>query len=346
MLKKKTAQNFFGVQSIKAGIQAAAWFFLTVANKLTNINNFVTMAEKPNPKKIRFEAEKKILDEVADEVACSICKIFPRDFPLYASPEGNIVCFTCKNASPEKNYQQNDLTRAMEKMLSNLPKACKFRNNGCKIAANLNSIEYHEEDCEFRKILCFYRRCTDIYPFRSLSDHMKSKHNVDNVDLINYSIQVEQNGSKFTMIFKPFPRFNALEFQQVGWGCKYIGVVREKQFMLNFQTDPGFETSRLSWGRYIFFWVQMIGSKFESKNFKYSLQVEDPEYEGTHIYKGYVKSLDDKKTDVYRSSTAGLIISLEVLEKFPGNELTMEIEIEDQKRKEDSNIDEEFKNEK
>ena len=32
--------------------------------------------------------------------------------------------------------------------------------------------------------------------------------------------------------------------------------------MLNFQTDPGFETSRLSWGRYIFFWVQMIGSKF------------------------------------------------------------------------------------
>ena len=112
------------------------------------------MAEKPNPKKIRFEAEKKILDEVADEVACSICKIFPRDFPLYASPEGNIVCFTCKNASPEKNYQQNDLTRAMEKMLSNLPKACKFRNKGCKIAANLNSIEYHEEDCEFRDILC------------------------------------------------------------------------------------------------------------------------------------------------------------------------------------------------
>ena len=49
---------------------------------------------------------------------------------------------------------------------------------------------------------------------------------------------------------------------------------------------------------------------------------------------------------IHKSSTAGLIISLEVLEKFPGNELTMEIEIEDQKRKEDSNIDEEFKNEK
>ena len=179
------------------------------------------MAGQPNPKKIKFETQKEILDEVADDVACSICKIVPREIPLYVSPGGSIVCSTCKNDNPEANFQQTDLTRAMDKVLSNLPRACKFRKNGCKKAAILNSIEYHEEDCEFRKILCFYPRCKDIYPFRSLSDHMKSKHNVDNVDLINYSIQVEQNGSKFTMIFKPFPRCTALKFQPsklVGWG--------------------------------------------------------------------------------------------------------------------------------
>ena len=107
------------------------------------------MAEQPNPKKIRFEAEKKILDEVADEVACSICKIVPREIPLYVSPGGSIVCSTCKNAKPDANFQQTDLTRAMDKVLSNLPRTCKFRKNGCKIAANLNSIEYHEEDCEY-----------------------------------------------------------------------------------------------------------------------------------------------------------------------------------------------------
>ena len=33
------------------------------------------MAGQPNPKKRKFEAQKEILDEVADEVACSICKI-------------------------------------------------------------------------------------------------------------------------------------------------------------------------------------------------------------------------------------------------------------------------------
>ena len=95
--------------------------------------------------------------------------------------------------------------------------------------------------------------------------------------------------------------------------------------------------------RHVFFWIQILGSKFEAKNFKYSLQVEDTEFEGTLNYKGYVKSLDDKKTDVYLASTAGLIISLEVVKKFPGDVFTMEIEIEDQKPKED---DEEAKDKK
>ena len=136
------------------------------------------MAGQPNPKKIRFETEKKILDEVADEVACSVCKIVPREIPLYVSPGGNIVCSTCKNANPEANFQQNDLTRAMDKVLSNLPRTCKFRKNGCKIAANLNSIEYHEEDCEFRDILCPETFCKETYSFKHFEDHMKTEHKI------------------------------------------------------------------------------------------------------------------------------------------------------------------------
>ena len=81
------------------------------------------MAGQPNPKKVKFEIEKKILDEVAEEVSCSICKIVPREIPLYVSPGGNIVCSNCKNDNPEANFQQNALTRALDKVLKNLPKA-------------------------------------------------------------------------------------------------------------------------------------------------------------------------------------------------------------------------------
>ena len=58
------------------------------------------------------------------------------------------------------------------------------------------------------------------------------------------------------------------------------------------------------------------------------------EVEGTFIYKGYVKSLDDKKTDVYESMSTGLMISSEVLKNYSGDVFTLEIEIEDLKPKE------------
>ena len=303
------------------------------------------MAGQPNPKKIKFETQKEILDEVADDVACSICKIVPREIPLYVSPGGSIVCSTCKNANPEANFQQTDLTRAMDKVLSNLPRACKFRKNGCKRAANLNSIEYHEEDCEYRDILCSYGHCKETYSFNNFLDHMKNKHNFG---FKNPSKDVNQNGSKFTLKSNFISEW-VKEYEQGGKltgifaGNSYIGMVSGKKFFLNMLLDSLKPSKSLKTPRHVFFWIQILGSKFEAKNFKYSLQVEDPEFEGTSNYKGYVKSLDDKKTDVYLSSTNGLIISLEVIKKFPGDAFTMEIEIEDQKPKKD---DEEAKDEK
>merc|ERR1712062_491482 len=121
--------------------------------------------------------------------------------------------------------------------------------------------------------------------------------------------------------------------------------INGKKFLLHWNIEPAFVGQKLL-KTYVFLWVQIIGSKFETKNFKYSLQVEDPRFEGTHFYKGYVKSLDDKKTDVYESYTAGLMISFQGLKKFTDDVFTMEIEIEDQKPKEDSNADEEVKDEK
>ena len=299
------------------------------------------MAGQPNPKKIKFETQKEMLDEVADDVACSICKIVPREIPLYVSPGGSIVCSTCKKANPEANFQQTDATRALDKVLSNLPRACKFRKNGCKIAANLNSIEYHEEDCEYRDILCPYLICKETCPFKDFFNHMKSKHNLDLTG--SPSLDIEQNGSKFTWKSQRVLGKIVEEKSHGAIGCSYIGMVGGKKFMLHYLLDSSKTPQFIKTPRHVFFWIQIMGSKFETKNFKYSLQVGDPEFEGTLIYKGYVKSLDDKKTDVYLSSTAGLMISVEVIKKFPGDAFTMEIEIEDQKPKED---DEEAKDKK
>ena len=197
------------------------------------------MAGQPNPKKIKFETEKKILDEVADEVACSICKIVPREIPLYMSPGGNIVCSKCKHANPRANFKQNELTRAMDKVLQSLPKTCKFRKDGCKIAANLNSIEYHEEDCEFRDILCPLLFCMDAFPFTDILFHSKTVHDLD-LSMPALDEIVKQNRSKFTLKsqrilskLKEFEENPTDDFM----GHRYIGLVSGKRFLLHYKID-------------------------------------------------------------------------------------------------------------
>ena len=83
------------------------------------------------------------------------------------------------------------------------------------------------------------------------------------------------------------------------------------------------------------FYLQIYGSKFEAKNFIYRIKIEDPEF-GEFCYKGYVKSLDDKKTVAYESQI-GLIVPSKVLKKFIDDDLTVEIEIEDLKETETEN---------
>ena len=80
----------------------------------------------------------------------------------------------------------------------------------------------------------------------------------------------------------------------------------------------------------------MYGSKFEAKNYKYSVQLQENEDLGTPIYKGPMKSLDDRKTDVFKSKV-GLVVPLDVFKKHLGNEtkIVFELKIEDLKPKED-----------
>ena len=52
------------------------------------------MAE--SKRKIEFETRKRIIDLVGDEGACGFCKIIPRNFPIYQSEKGDIVCSTCR----------------------------------------------------------------------------------------------------------------------------------------------------------------------------------------------------------------------------------------------------------
>ena len=165
--------------------------------------------------KIEFQLNRKIFDLVGDEGLCTFCKIIPRG-PIYQSGEGTIVCSTCKDSKKGK-FQQNDMTKLVEKLLSTLPRSCKFKKNGCKRTMDIQSIEYHEEDCEHRDIQCVSGvLCEEILPASSLFGHLETVHRIS-FDLED--LYYEKKGSKH--IFKQFFHDNHIEEKDFENGSIY-----------------------------------------------------------------------------------------------------------------------------
>ena len=77
-------------------------------------------------------------------------------------------------------------------------------------------------------------------------------------------------------------------------------------------------------------WIQILGSKFEAKNYHYRIEMEDAEY-GSFIFKGPVRSIDDDKTMIFQDQL-GFSAPSKVMEKYVQDELlTVEIVMEDLK---------------
>ncbi len=66
--------------------------------------------------------------------------------------------------------------------------------------------------------------------------------------------------------------------------------------------------------------VQFLGSRPVATNYKYAIKVEDPEF-GDYYHKSQVKSLDDKKEELFKSN-ACLMLPLEMLREYIGLKTT------------------------
>ena len=80
-------------------------------------------------------------------------------------------------------------------------------------------------------------------------------------------------------------------------------------------------------------WIQILGSKFEAKNYRYRIKMEDTEY-GTFKFKGPVRSFDDDKTMIFEE-LLGFSAPTKVMKKYVQDDvLTVDIEMEDLKSQE------------
>ena len=267
--------------------------------------------------KIEFQTTKKLFEAVAENVVCSYCEVVPRKGPIYQKEpkrqklnEGDkdtrkIRCGECL-PKPEKHkrFQRNE---ALEKVLFAYPiTSCKFRKNDCTVVQDLKNIEYHEEDCEFRDILCPFATCANEIRFNGLKEELASVHELD-WDTPDCDMIIDGNIFKLKEVISDF-KYYFFYFRQNG-----------KDFFLHmrFYEDerPGF-----------ILWIQLCGSKFEAKNYNWSIQIGDSTH-GRCMFKGPVKSLDDDKNKMF-DTQFGLIVSLDFVKKFVDDEGTLPVEIE------------------
>ena len=283
--------------------------------------------------KIEFQTTKKLFEAVAENVVCSYCEVVPRKGPIYQKEpkrqklnEGDkdtrkIRCGEClPKPEKHKSFQRNV---ALEKMLYAYPITyCKFRKNDCKIVQDLKNIEYHEEDCKFRDILCPMFDCNNIVSLKNLDNHLKESHRFINFDIEDEFLEIEGN------VFK-FKDFNDDDDDSSDDSSdedhfrhfRYNGDL----FLVHIDSKSKTHT----------FWIQIWGSKFEAKNYNWSIQIGDSTH-GRCMFQGPVKSLDDDKNEALEKQY-GLVVSRDFVKKFTDDEgtLTLEIEIENLKPQEE-----------
>ena len=121
-----------------------------------------------------FKTKKGIFDKIFKTVLCSICNIVPRETPIFQDQKGAVICSSCQpSISTNREIYQSF---HMENLLMELPTSCKYQRNCCPIVHDRNNIAYHEEDCQYRDVLCPYRFCKRKIPVRKLKNHYLDTH--------------------------------------------------------------------------------------------------------------------------------------------------------------------------
>ena len=211
---------------------------------------------------------------------------------------------------------------------------------------DMQSIEYHEKNCKQRDIDCpetCPEWCKEIIPFSSLFDHLKTTHGIsfneprpcDEPDF-----DYEKKGSKY--IFNVMRDIKESHFEDHPY------VISLQQDHLQIQDKcglseyycpapkdlkkycPVFSVHFLLIGEISMakVFVQFLGSRPVATNYKYAIKVEDPEF-GDYYHKSQVKSLDDKKEELFKSN-ACLMLPLEMLREYIGKEFKFIVEIEEE----------------
>ena len=98
---------------------------------------------------------------------------------------GHLACTYCSEKGISCSACSRSISRiknvALDKVITSATVGCKYTRLGCREVCNFLAREAHEKFCPFEPKPCSVPGCNQIGYEDSFSDHLKTKHNVDQI---------------------------------------------------------------------------------------------------------------------------------------------------------------------
>jgi hypothetical protein len=137
---------------------------------------------------IETEVKKKLHNDLYTYLVCQKCQIVPKTGTIFACSEAeHAICAACfiltKNCTICKTAAILTPSKILVQLRTSLPISCKNRKNGCKTVLTMDSLVYHEVECEWRTIVCPNLQCkNENVLFNMLGQHLTENHKNQIVD--------------------------------------------------------------------------------------------------------------------------------------------------------------------
>jgi hypothetical protein len=252
---------------------------------------------------IEMDLKKKLHNDFHEFLVCQNCTIIPKEGPIYTCDSGkHATCNECFQISKvcKCKLQIKNRSDVLEKVRTTLPLACKFRKNGCNAVLSLESLLYHEVDCQWRTIFCPILDCnsnkrndTKII-FNLLENHF-TEHHTTFTNFKNYSM-IKSN---FTGLTKDY--LNGKEAVLAPFKLSLNGAQFFREIVLV--------------NKRVYIWIYYQGSKEEAKNYICTIKVYGGSENEEFLYNGPPRSLDESKDEVI-DGDYGLSMSLSQVKRL------------------------------
>ena len=161
--------------------------------------------------------------------------------------------------------------------LDHLRFKCANEDRGCQKILDTGVLNEHEKKCIYRQVTCPFKNCASKVPFHALLEHMeKTGH---------FRVQY-----KFTYVANVLHEDN---LENLDYGKKGKNPVK-----IEFD-DRAFLFQTVRSATNIEFWIQLLGTEIEAKNYYYKLEFHGNDPNNRNTYSAQVMSIDATNKDKY-----------------------------------------------